>query len=481
MKVPQTPPDFGKALNKLIHDSEKFSRAFRLDATDDRGRYLHWEEFRFKPIPEGLTAIDAWVGTKMARDKQMRQTVFVDKNKRHFRFMETDSIRRLLHHIDSKAHGQIAMPLPLNDKAIGKSFQIASLILEAFSSSRLEGAATTRERAKKIINEGREPRDKSERMVLNNFQAMEFITAHKDDPLSLDMILELHRIVTKGTLDRPEMAGVLRRPEDRIVVEDDEGNVLHEPPPAESLSHRLQLLCDFANHQGEQHEDLKVFVHPIVQAIILHFMIGYDHPFVDGNGRTARALFYWQAVKQHYWLIEYISISNVILDAPIQYGKAYLETETDDNDLTYFILHQLTTIDKAIQELHNHLAKKALDLQKFEGQFSTPAYAQTFNYRQLDVLRKFIEHPGMIIATRDHQNEHGISYQTAKSDLLTLSKRGLVEERKIGKTLAFRSFPDLQERLDKLGDKRELRGHQSAAGKRRPGAFAKARLGTVKS
>lgn len=41
-------------------------------------------------------------------------------------------------------------------------------------------------------------------------------------------------------------------------------------------------------------------------------MIAYMHPFVDGNGRTARALFYWYMLKSGYWLTEYLSISRVI-------------------------------------------------------------------------------------------------------------------------------------------------------------------------
>jgi Fic family protein len=60
------------------------------------------------------------------------------------------------------------------------------------------------------------------------------------------------------------------------------------------------------------------FIHPVVRAIILHFMIGCGHLFVDGNGRTARALFYWSVLHQKYRLMEFISISC------IGRGKAYV-------------------------------------------------------------------------------------------------------------------------------------------------------------
>ena len=122
--------------------------------------------------------------------------------------------------------------------------------------------------------------------------------------------------------------------------------VLHEPPPAASLPQRLERLCAFANAiDGEP------FVHPVIRAILLHYMVGYDHPFVDGNGRTARALFYWSLARSGYWRMEYVSISRLLRQAPAQYSRAYLHSEADDNDTTYFILHQLSIIKRAIEAL----------------------------------------------------------------------------------------------------------------------------------
>ena len=92
-------------------------------------------------------------------------------------------------------------------------------------------------------------------------------------------------------------------------------------------------------------------MHPAIRAIILHFWLAYDHPFIDGNGRTARALFYWLMLRHGYWLFEFISISEIILKAPVQYGEAFLYTETDQNDLTYFIIHQTEVIRKSMQSL----------------------------------------------------------------------------------------------------------------------------------
>lgn len=458
MKIPETPPEHYSVFSRAIRDATKLQAILRLDATDSKDRYLHWEEFRFKPHPDNLSPEQAWAGTKLARLKQSTTVPLKSKDENYFYFMETNTMRQQMRWLDSHASGNLYTPIELNDKAIGRSFHVSTLIEEAFSSSVLEGAATTREIAKQMIRAGRPPWNKSERMVLNNYYAMEFIGQHKTDPLSVEMIKELHRIVTKGTLDREEMAGVIRTLDDTVVVEDAEGNVLHEPPQADLLPQRLQNICDFANHDftnPHTNESSKpVFIHPIVQAITLHFMIGYEHPFVDGNGRTARALFYWLMIRNGYWLMEFTSISKTLLKAPRKYGRAYLDVETDQNDLTYFCIHQVDVIREAVDDLQAHLKKKAQELHDLEGRLHETGFDHELNYRQVDLLKRFIERPGIVVTIQDHQRQHGLSYQTARTDLLTLEERGLLVKRKIGKAFAFAARKDLQVQIEGRRKKR---------------------------
>ena len=78
---------------------------------------------------------------------------------------------------------------------------------EAITSSQLEGAATSRRVAKDMLRSGRTPKNRSERMIVNNFRAMQRIRELRATPLSPALICDLHRIVTEGTLDNPEGAG----------------------------------------------------------------------------------------------------------------------------------------------------------------------------------------------------------------------------------------------------------------------------------
>ena len=78
----------------------------------------------------------------------------------------------------------------------------------------------------------------------------------------------------------------------------------------------IEALCDYANRETDD------FEHPTIKAIALHCWLALIHPFADGNGRTARALFYLFMLKNDYWLFEYLSISRVILRRRAQYERS---------------------------------------------------------------------------------------------------------------------------------------------------------------
>ena len=180
---------------------------------------------------------------------------------------------------------------------------------------------------------------------------------------------------------------------------------------------------------------------PIVRAILVHFWLAYDHPFVDGNGRTARALFYWSALRSKYWLLEFVTISSVIKKAPAKYGRAFLHAETDDNDATYFVIHQLGVITRAVENLKGYIQRSVEDQRAFEGALRT---SSQYNHRQTALLRHALRHPGADYSIAEHQSYHAIAYQTARTDLLGLEKAGLFRSWKRSKALHFGPAPSFE-------------------------------------
>ncbi len=410
---------------------------------DNKGRYLHWDKLRHLEPPKGLTNEEWWAITKLCRQAQAKYLPLISKDKKPFIFCVPDSIQAHLHWLDMNAAGTFKTQTPITNPQIRNTYLIKSLVEEAITSSQLEGAATTKKVAKEMIRQGRKPKDKNEQMIFNNYNAMRFIQEMKDEGLTPSMVFELHRIITDKTLDDPEKAGVFRTNEDDIyVIDRASANILHTPPNADELERRMTAMCIFANRS----EEPNFFIHPVIRAILLHFILAYDHPFVDGNGRTARALFYWSMIGQGYWLTEFISISRIIKSASAQYEKAFLYTETDNEDTTYFLIHQLEVIRKAIDDLHKYLDKKTRII-KAAGENLREAKNLKLNFRQLALLRHALKHPNFVYKIKEHKNSHGINQQTARKDLMIMADKKLLTRLKHGKSYVFIAPDDLGDRI----------------------------------
>ena len=447
MKIPERPPDW---VDITPDEPGRLGELFASGiARHPPTKYLHWDELRRRSPPDGFTLNEWWLAKKLARTAAWRPLPFLDKNEEPFVFGVTDNIQEMLHRIDQQASGSFeAAPNVVSDPSTRDRYRISSLMEEAITSSQLEGASTTHRVAKQMLRGGRKPADTSERMIFNNYLAMEFIREVRSEPLSLENVLELHRIVTDGTLDKADAEGRLRRADEQVLVVDERDNqILHEPPHAEELPERLERFIQFANEQlpGDG------FIHPVIRSVLVHFMIGYDHPFYDGNGRTARALFYWSMARSGYWLTEFLSISTILRRAPAQYAKAYLFTETDDNDTTYFLDYNLRVILRSVDALHEYIRKKTLEIQEVENLLETSKLRYELNHRQMAVVSNALRKSGGGSYTiQSHMKSHNVTYQTARTDLLKLAEVGLVNQYKQGRSFLFQAVPEIESVIREL-------------------------------
>jgi Fic family protein len=407
------------------------------------GRYRHWDTFRHAPPLDDFDPEEQWVAVKMARRSLYRELPLADARGIRFRYALPNIALEMIHRVDRNAAGNIQGTQVVTDSSTRDTYLFKSLVEEAITSSQLEGASTTRKVAKAMIREGRAPRTRSERMILNNYHAMHHVRSIVNEPMTPGAVFALQRILTEGTLDEPDAAGRFRRDDEHIVIEDEAGTILHTPPPAHQLQERLERMCVFANALDDDE-----FIPPVVRSILLHFWLAYDHPFVDGNGRTARALFYWSMARQGYWLCEYVSISRILRRARGQYARAFLYTETDDNDVTYFLLYQLRVLLRAIDELHEYLRRKVAEARTAEDLVQrVRVWRDTLNPRQVALINHALRNPDARYTVASHRVSHGVSYETARSDLTRLRELGALEQRKSGRAFVFVPVKDLREHL----------------------------------
>lgn len=443
MRIPQTPPSLSDLLPRLLEKRSREELPLLLERLATAGaerRYLHWDQLRHRTAPEGLSHQEWWLGIKLRRKSLAKSIALTDVKGAPFSFLEPDPIPELLHHTSAGAGGVVEVPEPITNPDTRDRYHVRSLIAEAITSSQLEGASTTRRVAKEMIRTGRRPQDASEQMILNNFRTMKRIVELKREPLTPELVLEIHRWVTLDTLGEEGAAGRLRsETEDVKVIDKGDETVLHVPPPCASLAGRMEQMCAFANGETPGY-----FVHPAIRSIILHFWLAHDHPFVDGNGRTARALFYWSMLRHKFRLAEYVSISEIMVEAPAKYSRAFLHTETDENDLTYFIIYHLEVLQRAIRELHEYIERKSGELRRLEAELRG---VSVLNLRQRALVAHAIRHPGHRYTIASHRVSHDVAYQTARLDLLDLQERGLFTAEKVGKTWHFSPVSGLAERI----------------------------------
>lgn len=438
--LPEPPPDWRELLERIAStDPARLSHILASGASPP-GRYLHWDDMRNRRPPADLSLQEWWLATKLGRNAQRRELPLRTPEGEAFEYTLPDHLLERLHLIDQRASGEIILSEAVTDPVGRRRYLMDSLMEEAIASSQLEGASTTRKVAKEMLRTGRPPRDASERMIVNNYRAIERISEMKTGPLSSELVLELHRIVTEGTLDDPQAAGRLQRSDEvRVsVVDPADGTVLHVPPPAEQLPERMERMVDWANGNPD-----KPFVHPVLRAIVVHLWLAYDHPFEDGNGRTARALFYWVMASQGYWLTEYLSISRLLNDARAKYRRSFLLTETDDFDATYFMLYQAEIIVRAIDNLHEHLRKRMRDLRETEDLLRR----SDLNHRQLALLSYALRHPEADFTYLSHARSHRVVRQSARRDLLELADKGFLQASRVGRAVHFRPVRDLASRV----------------------------------
>lgn len=444
MRMPTPPPPEQAIWQRVIDDEELRRRVLSSSSVNLNGPYYSWDEVRRRPPPDGLTHDLWWLLLKMKRKAVRIVTPFLDTKGQSFWFCEPNFIRTTTRNVDLHWGGALSASSGLPTPGEARTYLVRSLAEEPFSSSFLEGAATTREIAKELIFKDRAPRTRDERMVLNNYRALLFVRRNVEVPLSTQLILDLHKTVTEGTLDRSEMAGVFRGSNDQIEVYDEQNQeILHTPPSSDELEGRIKLLCDFANDENGEDQ----FIHPVIRAIIIHFMIGYDHPFIDGNGRTARALFYWMMMKSGYWLAEFASISSVIKDSPVKYGRAYLDTEVDECDLTYFICNQCDAIATSENRIHQYIEKKRKEVDSLAAVIERGKKDGGFNHRQTALLNDLVRRRSPAINISRHQNTHSVSYHTARNDLEELTERGLLSKRRLGRDTVYYPAPGLDAKL----------------------------------
>ena len=376
--------------------------------------YLYWDKAKYH-CPKTIDPKVFWTSIKYLRLANIKTLLFGEYA---FSYTITDRMLSLLSQFDMNFGGVLSSSsiIPEQDKQM---FLVSSIMEEAIASSQMEGANTTRKVAKEMLRKQQQPQSKGQQMILNNYETIRYISEHRNDEFNIANIKIIHASIAKNTLDDSSLEGVFRDNNDVVVQNSVTGTIVHTPPTHTQIEQMIEELCAFANDESTEN-----FIHPIIKATIIHFMLAYIHPFVDGNGRTARSLFYWYLLKKGYWLTEYLSISRIIYKSKNSYEKAFIYAESDMNDISYFIHYNLNAMQKSYDQLKQWLQRQALKRQAAQ----TYTAIDGVNDRQGHLLRLFTDQPTMDIRVKEVATRFNITPHTARADLQNLVELGLLRE-----------------------------------------------------
>jgi len=292
---------------------------------------------------------------------------------------------------------------------------------EAVYSSVIEGAFTTRKEAQAFIREGRAPKNKSEQMVKNNYEALTYVLENIDAPITKETIFQIYSLVTKDTLEESAASDHYR--DEPVLVRSQRGEIVHTAPKAEQVPQMMDALIAFIADSE---------LSPLIKACVAHFYFVYVHPFIDGNGRTARALSYMILLQAGYDFFRYFSISSVIAEERSKYYKAIKDVEDDEYDMTYFIDYSIGMLARAVKQLEDRLVNKVVMEERCNQLKASGA-----NERLLAGAEWLLKSPNSSVTIIAWEQKFGVVTETARQDLFKLEEAGIVKRKLVKRRYEF--------------------------------------------
>jgi Fic family protein len=398
-------------------------------------KYYSWSKFKHVKLEiKDVSVEEAWAVIHKWRTLLNDKTPVKDESGEFYSLARLTKADKILHDFDLLAGRQVFMPKQGSKKGVVENLLQSSLREEAIASSMLEGAHTTRKAARKMLLEGRSPANRAEIMIANNYLTMQLMEKeYRYKKMDVDLLFEMHHNLTKNDLSADEQFR-FRTDVDGITVGDSLQNTTAYYPPKEKFLHaEIDRFLQYVNDEDSSSNE---YIHPVVKAIIAHFWLAILHPFVDGNGRLARCVFYWYLLKKDYEAAAYVPISTTILRSPSQYSEAFLLSEQDGFDLTYFYDYHLDKIQIAIDDFNRYIEKQEREQAIWERILNSHGIK---DYRQIKALSYLLNSRAAYITYRSQMNIAGVERVTAYKDLSGLAKLGWLRSIKEGRTILY--FP----------------------------------------
>jgi Fic family protein len=337
-------------------------------------------------------------------------------------FRYTNKIVRMLSKIAAAREVILNSPLiPKWEVALRRE----AIIHSAHSSTAIEGNRLSLEQVSKLA-QGRRisatRKDKQEVLnYINTLNKIGILTKH--NVLTEKDFLKMHRMVTKDTLDDPADCGMYRK-RYVVVANARSGEVVYRPPKNEDVPKLVKDLIEWVNSKQTQELD------SIIEAGIAHYEFVRIHPFIDGNGRTARILATWILYTRGFDTKQFFSLDDYYdADRPAYYA-ALQSVHQGTGDLTKWLEYFVEGVDASVAVVKERVIRLSSErLRKAKkGQIA-------LTERQMKIV-EFINQRGKI-TNRDVQRMFKLSDEGALKEIKKLIKLDVIESHGKGRSLHY--------------------------------------------
>lgn len=378
--------------------------------------YYSKEEVKYR-ISKSDSLEEVWKYIMKNRKENSTETNFKNQQGNNFFYYHLESLIKEIVELETRSKLDF---IESATKQIKSKVMLDYLIEEALNSSAIEGAFSTKKETEELIKSRRTPTNKNEKMIFNNYKALEFINSRSEKEITEEVVIELFKIITNGTLEEEDQSDTYRSSSVQVV--DSKYSVIYRAPGHEKVKGLMEELIKYINSDTSEN----VFI----KASIIHFYFVYIHPFSDGNGRTARALTYMYLINSGYEFFKFFSISLVIHEQRTGYYKAIKKCEEEESDLTYFIKFNIKMMLDAIDETIERYGKEylKLEIEKYmkKNQISFPEKLDT-------ELKKYLRRKDKHLTVKKYMRTTNLSEATAKKHLNSLVKTGVFKKEKLDK------------------------------------------------
>ena len=283
-----------------------------------------------------------------------------------------------------------------------------AVLRSAHASTSIEGNPLSLEEVSELAK-GREvmATRRAKQEVLNYLGVLEGIEDYLvEGAVTEETVLRLHNDVSKEVLDDPRNEGKYRKI--RVYVGNSvTGEVIFMPPPPSVVKDMMSDLIEWMV------SDTAAVMNPVLVAGIVHYEFVRIHPFVDGNGRTARALATLVLVMREFDIKRFFALDDYYDSDRPSYYKALNEVDQETLDLTEWLDYFTQGVLVAISEVKTKVLKLSMDRKRVKGKGQV-----ALTRRQMEIVQHAIDND--MITTKEVAQRYKISIQAALKELKKL-------------------------------------------------------------